>query len=187
MRAPADRGTWVAGIVVGVERSATTRGQAISTRASRGARLEQIREIVARGDVENQQQLADLVTARGHRVTQTTISRDIAVLGLAKVFRGNRHVYSMPDDLAAPRGDDAMLRRVMRDVPFEVRRSGLILLLVSTPGSASIIAEAIDRSALDGHEGTVAGDNTVLVLFADEARLGRWHARLEELRRSATS
>ena len=63
-----------------------------------------------------------------------------------------------------------MLRRVLRDVPVEVRRSGLILLLVSTPGSASIIAEAIDRSGLDGPEGTIAGDNTVLVLFADERR-----------------
>lgn len=157
-----------------------------ATRAARGARLERICEIVARGDVENQQQLADLLAARGYPVTQTTISRDIAALGLVKAFRGDRHVYVAPDAVVPRGSDDAMLQRVLRDVPVEVRRSGLILILVSTPGSASIIAEAIDRSGLDGPEGTIAGDNTVLVLFADERRLERWRDQLERIRELAT-
>jgi transcriptional regulator of arginine metabolism len=163
-----------------VERSPRQR-PATAQRAGRSARLQEIRRLVGRGDVESQQQLADLLAAGGAPVTQATISRDIAALGLAKVFRGDRHVYAMPDDLPAPRGDDAMLQRVIRDVPFEVRRSGLILLLVSSPGSAQIIAEAIDRSTLDGPEGTLAGDNTVLVLFADERRLERWRTRMAEM------
>ena len=154
--------------------------------ASRSARLRQILEIVAKGDVENQQQLADLLTVRGVPTTQTTISRDIAALGLAKVFRDGKHVYAAAGDVARPASDDAMLRRVLRDVPVEVRRSGLILLLVSTPGSASIIAEAIDRSALEGPEGTVAGDNTVLVLFADARKLKRWNDQFERIREQAT-
>lgn len=169
-----------------MERTAPTRRPASSPRASRSARLEQILEIVAGGNVENQQQLAGLLTARGYRATQTTISRDIAALGLAKVFRGDQHVYAAPGDLARPASDDAMLRRVLRDVPVEVRRSGLILLLVSTPGSASIIAEAIDRSGLDGPEGTIAGDNTVLVLFGDARSLTRWRDRLDRLRETPT-
>lgn len=164
-----------------------TSPRASSPRASRSARLQQILEIVAGGDVENQQQLADLLTARGYRATQTTISRDIAELGLAKVFRDGQHVYAAPGDLARPASDDAMLRRVLRDVPVEIRRSGLILLLVSTPGSASIIAEAIDRSGLGGPEGTIAGDNTVLVLFADARKLQRWRDQLERIRESAIS
>lgn len=156
-----------------------------ATRAARDERHRQIRELVARGPVENQQQLVDLLTERGYQVTQATVSRDIAALGLVKTVRGNQHAYAAPDDLARPRGDDAMLLRVLRDIAFDVRRSGLILLLVSTPGSASILAEAIDRSTLEGPEGTVAGDNTVLVLFADEARLDAWRARLAELRELA--
>jgi transcriptional regulator of arginine metabolism len=60
-------------------------------------------------------------------------------------------------------------------------RSGLIVLLVSGPGSAPAIAEAIDRSSLTDQEGTLAGDNTVLVLFRDERRLERWVERLAEL------
>jgi transcriptional regulator of arginine metabolism len=154
---------------------------------SRAERHRQIRDLVAKGDVESQQQLADLLTARGHKATQATVSRDIAALRLVKMVRGDLHVYATPDQAAAPREDDAMLLRVLRDVPFEVRRSGLILLLVSTAGSASIIAEAIDRSTLEGPEGTVAGDNTVLVLFADAPRLERWRDRLAELHAQATS
>jgi len=140
---------------------------------------------VSGGDVENQQQLADLLTARGFQVTQTTVSRDIAALGLAKVFRGDRHVYVVPGEIAPPRTDDALLQRVLGDVPIEVRRSGLTLLLISTPGTASIVAEGIDRSGLDLHEGTLAGDNTVLVLFADDHRLERWREQFELIRTSA--
>lgn len=155
-------------------------------RALREARHREIRDLIARGEVKNQQQLAALLTARGHAVTQGTISRDLAALGLVKLVRGDHHVYAALDGLVTPTRDDAMLRRVLRDVPFEIRRSGLILLLVSTPGSASILAEAIDRSGLGGPEGTVAGDNTVLVLFADDDALERWRAGLEELRRQVT-
>lgn len=156
-------------------------------RAGRGARLREIRDLVATGDIEGQQQLADLLTARGFAVTQATVSRDIASLGLVKVFRDDRHVYAAPEAIgAAARSDDAMLRRVLRDVPLQIRRSGLILLLVSSPGTASIVAEAIDRSTIDGPEGTLAGENTVLVLFADERRLERWQRRLTELQAEAT-
>jgi transcriptional regulator of arginine metabolism len=146
-----------------------------STRATRVARQSQIRELVGRDRVANQRQLADLLAARGFEVTQATVSRDIAELGLVKVVRGDGHAYAAPADLAVPpQRDDSMVRRVLRDVPVEVRRSGLILLLVSTPGTASILAEAIDRAGFSEPAGTLAGDNTVLVLFGDEPGLGNW-------------
>ena len=62
--------------------------------------------------------------------------------------------------------------------PVRIGRSGLTLVLVSTPGAASAIAQAIDDSGFDEPVGTLAGDNTLLVLFADEASLERWQARL---------
>ncbi|NJD27053.1 MAG: arginine repressor [Chloroflexi bacterium] len=151
-------------------------------RASRRARHGQIRELVREHDIQNQQQLADLLTAQGFEVTQATVSRDIAELGLVKVPRGERHVYAAPAELVATRPrDDEMLLRVLRDVPVEVRRSGLILVLVASAGTASILAEAIDLSTLDDQVGTLAGDNTVLVLFSDEARLEHWRSRFEAL------
>jgi len=59
---------------------------------------------------------------------------------------------------------------------------GLTVLVVGSPGTASIIAQALDESSLQDQEGTLAGDNTTLVLFADEARLERWLERFEEIR-----
>lgn len=139
-----------------------------------------------RGQIGSQQQLADALVERGFEATQATVSRDIAELGLVKIARGDRHVYASPAELsAAPPGDTSLLLRVLGDLRIDIRRSGLILLLVSTPGTASIIAEAIDRSGLDEQVGTLAGDNTVLVLFPDEARLERWQHRLLELQAMA--
>jgi transcriptional regulator of arginine metabolism len=156
-------------------------------RAARRARQQHILDLVSNDEIANQEQLAGLLRGRGFEVTQATVSRDIAELGLVKATRGDRHVYAAPAALAAPSKDDSLLRRVLRDVPFQVRRSGLILVLVSTPGTASIIAEAIDHSSLTDQVGTLAGDNTVLVLFPDETRLERWRERLLELQAAALS
>lgn len=165
-----------------MERRDATRSVSTDGRAARRGRQQAIRELVAGDRIGSQQTLAERLAERGYDVTQATVSRDIAELGLVKVIRGDRHVYASPADAAAfaPR-DDALLRRVLADLPIDVRRSGLILLLVSTPGTAQIIAEAIDGSSLGDQVGTLAGDNTVLVLFADEPTLERWRARLLEL------
>lgn len=154
-----------------------------TTRAAKRDRQRAIRELVARYPVASQQEFAELLAERGFDVTQATVSRDIAELGLVKVVRSDRHVYASPEDLASPpvQSDEA-LRRLMNDLPLTVRRSGLILLLISSPGSANAIAQAIDESNFGDQEGTVAGDNTVLVLFADEDKLQRWQQKLERIR-----
>ncbi len=152
------------------------------TPAFKRERQRAIREIVARLPITSQEELVEQLRARDFRVTQATVSRDIAELGLAKVARGDKHVYVAPEDLAGnqPQSDD-LLRRILADIPVTVGRSGLILVLSGTPGSANAIAQAIDQSSLHEQEGTLAGDNTLLVLFADEARLERWLARFRAL------
>ena len=81
----------------------------------------------------------------------------------------------LEDDLPRPvAGQDERLARILGDIPVSVARSGLILVLTGSPGTASVIAQAIDESTLSEQVGTVAGDNTLLVLFADEPALGRW-------------
>jgi transcriptional regulator of arginine metabolism len=155
--------------------------------AGPGAKRERqraIRELVARQMVTSQGDLAEQLRSRGFPVTQATVSRDIAELGLVKITRGDRHVYVSPADLAVPipvPPSDQHLRRIVRDIPVEVGRSGLILLLVGAPGTASVLAQAIDDSTMDEQEGTLAGDNTLLVLFRDEARLERWLARFRSI------
>lgn len=147
-----------------------------------------IREIVARVPVASQGELAEELGRRGYVVTQATVSRDIAELGLVKVSRGERHVYVAPEDVAVrvPPSDER-LRRLLADIPVTVGRSGLTLLLIGTPGTASSIAQAIDDSPLTEQEGTLAGDNTLLVLFADEARLERWLERFRAIQAATTA
>jgi transcriptional regulator of arginine metabolism len=143
-----------------------------------------IREIVAVEPIGSQQELAERLTKRGFAVTQATVSRDIAELQLVKVPRDDRHVYVPTNGLGAAttRASDERLRRIVADIPVTIGRSGLILLVTGTPGTASVIAQAIDESTLQEQEGTLAGDNTLLVLFADETRLERWLERFEEIR-----
>jgi transcriptional regulator of arginine metabolism len=142
-----------------------------------------IRQLVASRPVASQRELVEELTAQGFEVTQATVSRDIAELGLLKAPRGGAHVYVAAADVAAPPppASDDRLRRILGDVPISVGRSGLILVLTGTPGTASVVAQAIDESTLHEQEGTLAGDNTLLVLFADEERLERWLARFRSL------
>ena len=150
-----------------------------------------IRQLIASRPVGSQRELVDALIDQGFDVTQATVSRDITELGLLKAPRTDGHVYMSPEDVAArpvtpapTAGADDRLRRILADVPVTVGRSGLILVLTGTPGTASVVAQAIDELTLREQEGTLAGDNTLLVLFADEARLERWLARFEAIARS---
>jgi len=149
-------------------------------------RQARILDIVEEGVLGTQQELADRLEAEGLPVTQATVSRDIAELGLARVRRGDHTVYVAPGSNGTGgtggaglggRDPDATLRRILGEIPVRVARSGLTLVLVGTPGTASFLGQAIDASSLRDQVGTLAGDDTVLVLFADEATLLRWQAR----------
>ena len=142
-----------------------------------------IRQLVTGQPVTSQRELVDALSALGFEVTQATVSRDIAELGLVKAPRAGAHVYVAPQDVAppSPPASDERLRRIVADVPITVGRSGLTLVLTGTPGTASVVAQAIDESTLHEQEGTLAGDNTLLVLFADEARLERWLERFRAI------
>ena len=179
----------------------TAESPARAGEATRAARRRAVLELVEARAIGSQEELAALLRQRGFAVTQATVSRDVADLGLVKAPHGDHHAYVTPrtfaDDTAGggatataigmgsqdngralAHPGEARLRRVLADYPFRIGRSGLTLVLVSTPGAASAIAQAIDDSGFDEPVGTLAGDNTLLVLFADEPALGRWRERL---------
>ncbi len=135
-----------------------------------------ILRLVTAGPIASQGDLVTELSALGFEVTQATVSRDVAELGLAKVMRGDRSIYVVPEALGAAQRppSDERLRRILADIPVTVGRSGLILVLEGQPGTASVVAQAIDESTLTEQVGTVAGDNTLIVLFPDEPALLRW-------------
>ncbi len=145
-----------------------------------------IRRLVRARPIGSQGELVTYLSDLGFEVTQATVSRDIAELGLAKVMRGDHAIYVLPESIALPRpASDERLRRILADIPVTVGRSGLILVLNGQPGTANVIAQAIEESTLDGFVGTVAGDNTLIVLFPDEPTLEAWLDRFDALNTAA--
>ncbi|MGH2513032.1 MAG: arginine repressor [Candidatus Limnocylindrales bacterium] len=141
-----------------------------------------IRDLVEQRLIRTQQELAAALRERGFRTTQATISRDVAELGLAKVQRDRTQAYALPEWLveADISGEDR-LRKLFHDMPVEIREAGLMLVLRTLPGSAHAIAAALDRARWPEVVGSIAGDDTVFVAFADRGSLGRVKRRLVRL------
>ena len=153
-------------------------------------RQQAIRRLVSSHAVSSQREVVDALVEQGFEVTQATVSRDITELGLHKAARADGHVYVVPieaETTPGASGSDERLRRILGDIPVRIGRSGLTLVLTGTPGTASVIAQAIDESTLREQEGTLAGDNTLLVLFADEGLLERWLERFRAIGTASAS
>jgi transcriptional regulator of arginine metabolism len=114
--------------------------------------------------------------------TQATVSRDLDELGAIKVrVPGGELVYAIPEHPAEQVAPHEHLRRVLGDWAVEVRASGNLVLLRTPPGSAHVVASALDRAGLDGVLGTVAGDDTVLVVASSGHDGNGLAERLREL------
>ena len=131
-----------------------------------------ILEIVQHDAVHSQEQLRQLLTSRGHDVTQATLSRDIRDLGLVK--RAGDGAYQHAGAPSAPAGDAAryQLHRAAREFLAGIDVSQQLLVLKTGPGQASLLAIAMDRAQLPDVLGTIAGDDTILVICRD-ARAAR--------------
>lgn len=136
------------------------------------ARHRAIRDLVEQRPIRTQQELAAALRERGFRATQATISRDVAELELAKGDRDGRPAYVLPPRLveAEVSGEDR-LRRLFADLPVELREAGLLLIVRTLPGSAHPIAAALDRARWPEVRGSIAGDDTVFIAFADRTAL----------------
>lgn len=136
------------------------------------ARHRAIRDLVEQRPIRTQQELAAALRERGFRATQATISRDVAELELAKGDRDGRPAYVLPPRLieAEVSGEDR-LRRLFGEMPVELREAGLLLIVRTLPGSAHPIAAALDRARWPEVRGSIAGDDTVFIAFADRRAL----------------
>ncbi|HVM51755.1 MAG TPA: arginine repressor [Acidimicrobiales bacterium] len=123
--------------------------------------------------VGSQPHLVELLEAEGIKATQATVSRDLEELGAVKVrVPGGETVYAIPEPHERPVAEDH-LRRVLSEWVVDAASSGNLVVLRTPPGSAHVVASALDRSALPlpGVLGTVAGDDTLLVI-AEEGTSG---------------
>ncbi|MEZ5145020.1 MAG: arginine repressor [Acidimicrobiales bacterium] len=132
--------------------------------------------------VHNQMELVELLATEGVVATQATVSRDLDDLGAIKVrVPGGESAYAIPE---LPRQQVAPvehLRRVLGDWVVEVAHSANLVVLRTPPGSAHVVGSALDRAGLADVVGTVAGDDTVLVVAAEHVGGAAVARRLAEL------
>ena len=142
-----------------------------------------ISDIVGREPVRSQEQLRQLLFRQGFDVTQATLSRDIKELGLVKRAADGAYQPSA-GDAGAPGGTDVArhnLQRALIDYLTGIQQSQQLLVLKTGAGEAQMLALAIDRAKLPDVLGTIAGDDTILVISADRQSARSLVLHLESL------
>ena len=120
--------------------------------------------------ISSQDQLVQMLEAEGVVATQATVSRDLEDLGAVKVrIPGGAMAYAIPEYTRERAPSDDHLKRLMGEFVVEVAHSANLVVLRTPPGSAHVVASALDRAALGSVLGTVAGDDTVLVVCNESA------------------
>ena len=132
--------------------------------------------------VPNQAALVDLLAAEGVGATQATVLRDLDELGAIKVrMPGGETAYAIPALPKEQLAPEDHLRRVFGDWVVEVAHSDNLVVVRTPPGSAHVVASALDRSGMPGVLGTVAGDDTIIVVVAADLGGVAMARRLSEL------
>ncbi len=129
------------------------------------ARQARLAALLARQTVRSQTELARLLSAEGVQVTQATLSRDLEDLGATKI-RGpdGALVYSVDVNLAPAESVRLPLGRLCEELLVSAEANGDLVVLRTPPGAAQLFASALDRASLPEVMGTIAGDDTVLVV-----------------------
>jgi len=145
-------------------------------------RQHRIARLLETNPVTSQGQLVTLLADEGVEATQATVSRDLDEIGAVKVrVLGGESVYALPDLPVHQVAPEDHLRRVLGEWVVEVGHSANLVVLRTPPGSAHVVASALDRCGFEGVLGTVAGDDTVLVVAAESYGGARVATRLADV------
>lgn len=160
---------------------------------TRTARHARIVDLIRERGVRSQTELAELLAGDGVQVTQATLSRDLEELGAYKArgADGGPAIYLVPEDNEPPprpaEQAPARLVRLLRELLTGTDSSGNLTVLRTPPGAAQFLASALDRAGLPDIVGTIAGDDTILVVAREPLtgaaladKFSAWAVREEE-------
>ncbi len=155
---------------------------------SRTQRQARILQLLDQHEVRSQGELSDLLVAEGIEVTQATLSRDLVEVGAVKVRRGRSLVYAVPGEgveMAATGsiGDSASarLRRTCEELLVSATPAQNLVVLRTPPGAANYLASAIDQTRDPAVVGTLAGDDTIMIVTGSDTAAAAIAARLQGL------
>lgn len=139
----------------------------------RNNRQDAIRDVVRGQSIRTQKALVDQLQALGFNCTQATVSRDIADMDLRKLQEG---IYVLAEDLH--------LQRMVSEFVTNIDQAGNLIVIHSQPGTAPGVAAAVDAASLPEIKGSVAGNDTVLVVADDMEAAEDFVSLINKLRNS---
>lgn len=142
------------------------------------ARRRHVRGLVAGREITSQQELVHLLAEEGYDVTQATVSRDLDAIGATRVKAGGLTRYELRSDDG---GDEqlATLHEAVDEFVISIDVSTALLVLKVPPGAAQFVASRIDAATIDGILGSIAGDDTILVVTSPDHDIATIISRLE--------
>ena len=144
------------------------------------ARQAEVLNIIQAVDVETQEQLLDELKARGFSATQATISRDIKELRLVKELSGGGYRYASSERKGLA-DSDARLRNIFKEGVTSVDRAQNIVVVRTMPGLASAACSALDSMEIPGMVGSLAGDDTGILIMRDNDAAERFNQEVHKL------
>jgi transcriptional regulator of arginine metabolism len=148
---------------------------------SRSRRVRALGELIRAEPHASQEELTERLRDLGHQVTQTTVSRDLVSLGAVKVKREGAMRYLLPDQFGARDWATGQLERIVREWVHGIEAAGPLLVLRTPPGSAHLVASAIDQAQSPDVAGTVAGDDTIFLAVRDGYSIQAVRRRFEAM------
>jgi transcriptional regulator of arginine metabolism len=138
-------------------------------------RQSQILEVIDQEAVASQEELRQKLASRGIEATQATISRDLKDLGLVK--RAGDGAYVRPGIERSSPVSEEQLRRAVATLVRNIERVGNLVVLRTDPGQAQAVGVLLDRVQLAEVAGTIAGDDTILIIGRSEQGAGALESR----------
>jgi transcriptional regulator of arginine metabolism len=148
---------------------------------TRTRRLRALADLIRADALASQEEVTERLRAFGFEVTQATVSRDLEQIGAVKVKRGGVLAYALPDQLGAADWSAGRLERLFSEFVMSVEASGQIVVLKTPPGSAHLVASALDNAQLPEIAGTVSGDDTLFVAVREGTTTSSFVKRLRRM------
>lgn len=142
------------------------------------ARRRALRRILMTRHITRQHDVVEQLEREGFRVTQATVSRDLAEMGAVKRRSADGlYGYTLPETPALMDGTSEALSRALSQFARTITPTGSLVVIKTPPGAAQVVAGAVDGATLAGVLGTVAGDDTLLVVV--DEKVGGWRIAKE--------
>ncbi|HEV7660811.1 MAG TPA: arginine repressor [Allosphingosinicella sp.] len=147
----------------------------------RTRRLRALTDLIRSGNFASQEEVTAQLDRIGFPVTQATVSRDLEQIGAIKAKRAGTLAYVLPEQMLAGDWGAHRLEKILMEWVVSIEAAGQMIVLKAPPGSAHLVASAIDHAALPEIAGTVSGDDTLFVAVRDGIALHQIMARFQQM------